>query len=586
MSKDKIIKQNGLFVVKAGPGCGKTTCVANRFAELLKDWQYFHRGIATISFTNVAWKKIEEILLNTHNIKTAISYPHFLGTIDSFINQYIFLPFGHLVMECIRRPELVGPPYNDWEPTDNYFFWGERECTKNKCKLNYFSYNINNELYNTSQRSHFNKCSIEHSRCEKLKKAFNQKGYATQLDANYFAYKILTKFPQIAKAISFRFPFLMVDEAQDTSEIQMKIIDLLIEKGLKEVMLIGDPDQAIFEWRAANPDLFKKKYDKWNHIDLKDNYRSSQIICDFFSKISSFSSPLKAVNEDCKSFYFVPKIYKYTDISDCGEIIQKFLEVCEDYKIVSNSKNIAILSRSGDLLKDIKGINKNSKGLLPWKEKDSITKNIARSKYLYDKEKYSEAFRTLERSICDIEKNKVYSTRQDMESIIKKYGFVNWRKRIYKIISLFPSTLQEKQIGRWVKLSKEILEKNKGSIGLDQNIELKIKRNYQNKHNYTDLFFDDIFGKKEARTDENKYTIGTVHSVKGETFDAVILFVKHKAGNKGNYSKVLSLKIEENEEVRTVYVAITRPRKVLIIAVPEVDKASWESVFLDNLDNA
>jgi len=578
--KEKTIKENGLFVVKAGPGSGKTTCVAKRLAEKHVKWKYSNRGIVTISFTNVAWKKIEDILSKQFNINIPISYPHFLGTIDSFINQYIFLPFGHLVMGCNKRPELVGPPYNDWEPIGSgWRYWKNKECNS-YCKLNNFSYDINDNLFDFSPKNHFNNCESNHRYCEKLKKEFNQDGYATQLDANYFALKILKKFPQIAKALNYRFPVLMIDEAQDTSEIQMKIVDLLIENGLKEVMLIGDPDQAIFEWRTAKPKLFEEKYKRWKYVNLKENYRSSQKICNFFSEISSFDISLEAANKEYKDFDFIPQIWEYCERQNQDEIIRKFLELCKDNKIDLNSKNIAILIRSRNFLQEIKGIRSKNNPLEPWN--DRISKNIIRSRYLYDIGRYSDAFRTLERSICEIEKNKSFCSKQELESIINEYGFVQWRKEIYRIINFLPSTYKELQLGEWVKQSKEILENNISIIS-NSNFQLKIKGD-RKPNKYSESHFDDIFAKKEARTDEKNYTIGTIHSVKGETFVAVLLFVRKNAGNSQKYSNVLKSKIEENEELRTIYVAITRPRKVLVIAVPKGEKVIWEDKFFKGIN--
>ena len=100
--------------------------------------------------------------------------------------------------------------------------------------------------------------------------------------------KILEGFPQIAKAVALRFPYLIVDEAQDTSEIQMRIIDLIIANGLNEVMLVGDPDQAIFEWNDARPDLLNEKFNDWeDSIVLNESRRSSQLICNATFNISS-----------------------------------------------------------------------------------------------------------------------------------------------------------------------------------------------------------------------------------------------------------------------------------------------------------
>ena len=64
-----------------------------------------------------------------------------------------------------------------------------------------------------------------------------------------------------------RFPIIVIDEAQDSSRIQIRIIDTLIRAGVTEVMLAGDPYQAIYEWRQAEPQLFEDKFSEW-----EDNY--------------------------------------------------------------------------------------------------------------------------------------------------------------------------------------------------------------------------------------------------------------------------------------------------------------------------
>lgn len=575
--KEQIAERTGLFVVKACPGSGKTLSVAKRLAKALSDWEYLHKGIATISFTNVAWQEIEKDLDDKFKIKILISYPHFLGTIDSFINQYIFLLFGHLVMGIEQRPELVGPPYNNWEPIGSGWFWGIKECNWNRCKLNDFSYDVNNNLTNFSPKSHFENCESNHRFCMEKKKLFSKKGYATQLDANYFAMKILEKYPQIAKALSYRFPVLMIDEAQDTSEIQMKIIDLLIDNGLQEVMLIGDPDQSIYEWRTAKPKLFEEKYEKWNgnSLLLNENYRSSQKICNFLSKISSFNK-IPASNDKYKYFDFTPQIWEYNN-QNYDEIIGSYLKLCKKRDIILNSKNIAILARSKNLLQEISGMKKSSKQLDPWN--DNNTENIAKSKYLFDRGNYKDAFHLLEKTVCAVRRDKRFCNKEELDSIVGEYGFIQWRKEVYNLIKLLPDT--GLRLGEWVEQSNKKI-RTKENIIFDSNFQLKIKRN-RAPNMYSELYFNEIFGKKESRINKDNYTMGTVHSVKGETFEAVLLFVKKKGGN-NYYKKILISKIEKNEELRILYVAITRPRKILIITVPEGDKDIWENRFFNSED--
>ena len=102
------------IVVKACPGSGKTFSVAARMAKLLQENNLSrHQGIAAISFTNTACEVIQKELKETFGCRN-IGYPSFIGTIDSFINTYIFLPYAHLVMGCNYRPDIVGTTFNKW----------------------------------------------------------------------------------------------------------------------------------------------------------------------------------------------------------------------------------------------------------------------------------------------------------------------------------------------------------------------------------------------------------------------------------------------------------------------------------------
>ncbi|MEA3360033.1 MAG: 3'-5' exonuclease [Thermodesulfobacteriota bacterium] len=75
-----------------------------------------------------------------------------------------------------------------------------------------------------------------------------------------------------------------------------------------------------------------------------------------------------------------------------------------------------------------------------------------------------------------------------------------------------------------------------------------------------------------------------VHSVKGETFEAVLLFLKQK-GVRKHYKTLLNgnKRTTDSEELRIVYVGVTRPRKLLVMAVPiEEDKLYWENRLKKN----
>ncbi len=241
----------GKVVLCACPGSGKTFIVGKKLLKYLETWPYAYRGIAVVSFTNVA---SEEILRQTKELaKTKfqnIGFPHFIGTLDRFINTFIFLRFGYLIhADNRRRPKVIYENFGQ-------LLYPKRECHQNGCvsNLNWFHWSDDQLLKNGQPIS----CGVPSPKpCVSFKKAMLKKGYATQREVPALSLRLLKKYPEIASEIAYRFPVIMVDEAQDTSREQMEIIELLAEKGATTVVIVGDPDQAIYEWRDATPNISK-----------------------------------------------------------------------------------------------------------------------------------------------------------------------------------------------------------------------------------------------------------------------------------------------------------------------------------------
>lgn len=577
--KEVVFKKTGLFVVRACPGSGKTFTVAARLARLLSEWPCTYQGIATISFTNVAWEEIGIYLDKDFQIGVPLRYPHFLGTIDSFINNYIFLPFGHLVMECNARPVLTGPPHDTSEPIGNWLWWVKAECNKNKCKLNDFSYDEHGRLANVVTRSHFNNCHSNHSYCTKLKKVFNQRGYATQSDANYLALKVLKDYPDLDKALAIRFPVFMVDEAQDTSIVQMKILDLLIEHGVREMMLSGDPDQSIYEWRKADPSFFYQKCDLWrdNSVEFIENWRSTQHICNFASKISSLAEPMKAANSKLSEFERLPEIWGYIRDVELPNMLSRFLDKCEKSRVES----ITVLTRGKDFLNEVIPGSVPKYGVSPWSDNDNLTSGIARSKFLFDRGRFRDAFHFLEREICKCHYGTPLCHSDDLETIHLEVGFANWRAELFELLSSLPKT--DCTLSDWIMEANAQIQRRRFIADFIKNRIMSIKRD-SHICKYSQLTFEELFTTPEDHRGDAGCSSGTVHSVKGKTFDGVLLILKKKDANGRNYTNLMNYKIQEHEELRVLYVAMTRPRKFLVLLVPNDNLANWEHKFLGDAD--
>jgi superfamily I DNA/RNA helicase len=551
--REVVFDKEGKFVVRACPGSGKTYSVAARLADRMSNWSLNNQGIAAISFTNAAWQEIERQVTTHFKIEKPIPYPHFLGTIDSFVNRFIFLPFGHLVMGCPNRPVLVGEPHGPWSGkgfVDSLF--------------PNLTYDIDGELYPINKR--VMPSNWKNNRyILPMKLGLKKAGYANQDDANYFAMKVLEIYPNVAKSIIQRFQLFMVDEAQDTSEIQMRIIDLLIDNGLKNIMLVGDPDQAIFEWHRARPQLFIEKFDVWreNSILLNENRRSSQNICDCTCRLSSLEGTSTAINEDVKECTFIPLVRTY-DLDNTKELLDDFTNLCSDFDIDVTPENTAIIFRSSNLFNTITGIPEIGYKDDPWEIKCSYAKDFAKGKYLFCNGEFRKGFGLIEKAIIKALSGSHFCSKSDLDRVIELNGFVKFRTDVYDLIEMLPDT--NETIGKWIDDANKIFKDN--SI----NIVLKIKKSKGH------ISFDQLFGLDNKSITESDYRIGTIHSVKGETFEAVLVILKKKG--LGSFYKTMlknNISISDDEELRIVYVGITRPRQLLLLAVPdEENKAAWE----------
>jgi DNA helicase-2/ATP-dependent DNA helicase PcrA len=563
--REIVFNKKGKFVVRACPGSGKTYCVSARLARLINEWDKHNEGIAVLSFTNVAWQEIEKKYAGIFSNDTRITYPHFLGTIDSFINKYIFLPFGHLVLKCPSRPTLVGEPHGIWS--------GGRYDKDYNQYFDICSFDINGTLIPTGGPQSFefswknNKDGSVNGNVinlEKAKKNLLSKGYANQSDANYFAMRILEAYPQIAGSLALRFPFLIVDEAQDTSEIQMRIIDLLINNGLNEVMLVGDPDQAIFEWNDARPDLLNDKYAAWpESMILNESRRSSQKICDFTYKISSLPAASVSVNEEVRDFAFQPNIITYQP-KDLPKIVNEFVKECVANGIAETREDIAIIYRSKGLISDITGVKEIPFTTKVWLPDNSCTKDFAKGKYLYDCGDFKRGLRLIDKAFVKLIRNLSHCGDGEIQTFIDEFGFVKFRSAVFQFLGCLPQT--NIPIGEWVQQVNANFANN------------NIKRKLQIEASGFAVTFKQLFLYDDASAKNFTYRLGTVHSSKGETFDATLLILKTK-GIGSAYKTLLNnnVPISQSEELRITYVGMTRPRKILTIAVPDDEnKDAWE----------
>ncbi len=243
--------------IMACPGSGKTTVLIAKIALLLKkiDRECSSEGICVITHTNVA---VEEIMKNLKKLGiNDIRYPHFIGTIHEFFNNFFSLKaYGFFskkeAFSILEKEEyekyfqifLKRHSSSDWIP-DNLSFIENIEI----------KIDDNDELKMISRRD----TPYDDKFINTVKDLFNA-GFLRHSDtlalANWYIRKYQSK---IQSAFLNRFSYLFIDEAQDTSIEQYTNLNMIIEnKDLLVVQWFGDPYQALYSLYGKEEAWFPK----------------------------------------------------------------------------------------------------------------------------------------------------------------------------------------------------------------------------------------------------------------------------------------------------------------------------------------
>lgn len=237
----RIIKNMSTFDVQAFPGSGKTTVLIAKLAVLAKKWPYEHKGICILSHTNVARTEIQKRLGQTEIGTKLLSYPHFIGTVHSFCDTFISLPWlrsnGYSV-SMIDTDVVLNLRWRKLKKGSKHYL------QKNKgikaCESNGFPVSVDvgcgshTETYRNVK--------------EVVDKSFKA-GYYTFDEMLYVAQYVIKQYSSIlSNAIQKRFPLLFIDEAQDTSCLQWDLIrGSFNSHSISIQQAFGDANQAIFQ---------------------------------------------------------------------------------------------------------------------------------------------------------------------------------------------------------------------------------------------------------------------------------------------------------------------------------------------------
>ncbi|MCQ6960111.1 UvrD-helicase domain-containing protein [Mucilaginibacter aquariorum] len=543
------LEARGKIVLNACPGSGKTTAVAYKLTELSKECAAAYgdfAGIACLSFTNVAKEEIAE---KFHRLTGShFDYPHEVATLDSFVNQYITLPFYYLLGKPTQRPIIMNVvSFLDEMNLGNFKAVSKQPLTKilapSKLKIEMdgtVTWKGTIPKPQTVDAATF----IQYGKAFKSWQINN--GYLNNDDSTYIAYKLLKKHPQISKSLIARFPYMIIDEAQDTSEIQYAILDLLASAGLSNIEYVGDPYQSLYEFREARPDLFLDRFRdtaNWQPFRLKDCRRTSQKIIDTYS-IFRDAAEINIVSTCKHTSDHQVKVLRY-DPADLDDLIARY-ETLIDPELKNH-----ILVRGTTHL-EMFGAKPSSEE--PWK--NGAAKTLIEAQTYFNAGDTKGAVGAIRMFLAEIQiPAGTHRQKRDQRDQLKIDTDLNIL--LFDFLRGMPSlnnTLKD-----WTqKVTDHVLAIFKISV----NLGLKQKGQAFHQQNLQSLL---------SPATNVPYPVSTIHKVKGMTFQSVLLVLSEDSTaarlSLKDFSKPVSL---PSEKQRMIYVALSRPELLACIAVPNV----------------
>ncbi len=587
----------GPLLILAGAGSGKTRTIIYRIAYLVSHYGVNPSTILALTFTNKAANEMVERLRRFPKgdyIKNVLATTfHSFGFMFIKENQkaastgelqiideddQLRLIAELLILLNIDKDEI--PPkkikavINDWK----------NKGIDLKDYINqYFFANYLSERY--------------HAIITKYEEIKKERGFLDFGDLLYVTYEILNNNKEILKKYEERFPFVLVDEYQDTNLIQYKILKLLCINN-RNLTVVGDDDQSIYSFRGAeisNILDFKKDFPEAKIIHLSKNYRSTKNIIDVANHIISrnkerMRKELFAVNGCGEKVCLLENLDEKDEANKVLKLIKRLLQAGYDYK------NIAIFYRTNHLSRRYEDMLRREKlpyriyGSIRFYHRREIRDMLAFIRFMLNPNDVLSFQRVAGYALEGVGKqtlNKIMSQQKNSGGLIQAMeDFIASSPKNTKITLALKSFLANisrlkeemnnlnpyqfidcimditsyaEQLKKDVKDEKELDERLKNI----EELKIALAENAREGRSYMDFINEIVIEDLNRKENPNVITLMTVHSAKGLEFPVVFV----TALEDDIFPHLLS-KQEYNveEERRLFYVAVTRAKERLFLS--------------------
>jgi DNA helicase-2/ATP-dependent DNA helicase PcrA len=600
----------GHLLVIAGAGTGKTKTLTYRVSYLV-ELGVEASSILLLTFTRRAAQEMMTRAATLGDARCAmIQGGTFHGFAHKILRQYaaqIGLNEQFTLLDQSDAAEVI-----DLVRTELGFNKKEKRFPKKKTLLSIISASINKELpieiILDSSYPHFLEFAQDIEILQKAFKRYKLKNHLLDFDdLLYELFRLLNDFPDLAHRISSQLRYIMVDEYQDTNLIQAKLVKELA-KVHQNLMVVGDDAQSIYSFRGANYRNildFPAQYNDCIIVKLETNYRSTQKILDLSNFLINQAKKkfakrlLSHQNEPCE----LPAIVSAPDEAFQSQfVVQRMLELREE----------------GVALRDISVLMRNSR--------DSYRLEVELSKANIPYVKYGGQKVVEAAHVKDFMAYlRVFSNPNDMISwnrilqLLDGVGpktaasLMNWIKASNSPYKLTEAKISSKYIASLRALSAlfDTLSQPDNTLPAmadsvygyyhailkskyvddypkrEKDLEnfLNIVQNYTSLNDLlSDLALDpmDLTAVETLGThkDEDPVVLSTIHSAKGLEWHTVFLINTLDGIIPSRYAVLDHDQLDE--ELRLLYVALTRAKRELYISYPIVQKQRGDENFMSN----
>jgi DNA helicase-2/ATP-dependent DNA helicase PcrA len=266
------------MMLTACPGSGKTRVIISKLSRVLDEIRGTPRSVACITYTNTGVYEIEARL--RHHTQPGDESCYEIGTIHSFCLNHIFRPFCHHFDGYQDGFKVLTQDSEEFEKIV------AAVCAQGgRYNLTYKDFEEFTQLRVGIDGEPVG-AAIEHGALTvEVAKAFWKKireaGFIDFANIIYYSFILLRERSEVLSYVSSRFAWILVDEFQDTSDLQVEILTLIAAQGRTRFLLVGDPCQSIFGFAGARPDLadeFAGRIGARTDLTLSGNFRSSMPI--------------------------------------------------------------------------------------------------------------------------------------------------------------------------------------------------------------------------------------------------------------------------------------------------------------------